>query len=82
MTEKKRVVMTGLGTLNPLGNDVPTTWENAINGKNGIDEVTRIDVSEFPAKLAGELKDFNIDDHIPKKDARKMDRFTQYAIVA
>lgn len=74
--------MTGLGTLNPLGNDVPTTWNNAINGVNGIDEITRIDVSEFPAKLAGELKDFNIENHIAKKDSRKMDRFTQYAIVA
>ena len=67
MTEKKRVVMTGLGTLNPLGNDVPTTWKNAINGENGIDEVTRIDVSEFPAKLSGELKDFDIENHITKK---------------
>ncbi|EKU48076.1 beta-ketoacyl-ACP synthase II [Staphylococcus massiliensis] len=82
MSKKQRVVITGLGALSPLGNDVKTTWDNALKGVNGIDEVTRIDMSKFNVNLAGELKDFDIHDHIEKKDARKMARFTQYAVVA
>ncbi|TDM12499.1 beta-ketoacyl-ACP synthase II [Macrococcus lamae] len=79
---KKRVVITGIGALSPLGNDARTTFNNAIDGVNGIDYITRIDTTDYGVKIAGELKDFNIEDYIPKKDARKMDRFTQYAIVA
>ncbi|KAA1042584.1 beta-ketoacyl-ACP synthase II [Macrococcus equipercicus] len=79
---KKRVVITGIGALSPLGNDARTTFNNAIDGVNGIDYITRIDTTDYAVKIAGELKDFNIEDHIPKKDARKMDRFTQYAMVA
>lgn len=80
--EKKRVVVTGLGALTPIGNDVQTTWENAIKGKSGVGPLTRVDAEQYPAKVAAELKDFNIEQYMDKKDARKMDRFTQYAVVA
>ncbi|WP_340640462.1 beta-ketoacyl-ACP synthase II [Bacillus atrophaeus] len=79
---KKRVVVTGLGTLSPLGNDVETSWNNAINGVSGIGPITRVDSEEYPAKVAAELKDFNVEDYMDRKEARKMDRFTQYAVVA
>lgn len=82
MSKEQRVVITGVGALSPLGNDAKTTWDNALKGVNGIDEITRLDVSDFNINLAGELKDFNIEDHIEKKEARRMDRFTQYAVVA
>lgn len=82
MTENKRVVITGMGALSPIGNDAQTNWENALKGVNGIDIITRVDTEEYNVHLAGELKDFNIEDHISKKDARRMDRFTQYAVVA
>lgn len=82
MTENKRVVITGMGALSPIGNDAQTNWENALKGVNGIDTITRVDTEEYNVHLVGELKDFNIEDHISKKDARRMDRFTQYAVVA
>ncbi|KIL50190.1 3-oxoacyl-ACP synthase [Jeotgalibacillus alimentarius] len=79
---KRRVVVTGLGMVSPVGNDVHTSWESIINGKSGIGELTRLNQEEFPARAVAELKDFNIEDHIERKEARKMDRFTHYAIVA
>lgn len=79
---RKRVVITGLGALSPLGNDVKTSWNNAVNGVSGVGPITRVDADEYPAKVAAELKDFNIEDYMDKKEARKMDRFTQYAVVA
>ncbi|MGR3206017.1 beta-ketoacyl-ACP synthase II [Bacillus glycinifermentans] len=79
---RKRVVITGLGALSPLGNDVKTSWNNAVNGVSGVGPITRVDANEYPAKVAAELKDFNIEDYMDKKEARKMDRFTQYAVVA
>lgn len=82
MTKKQRVVVTGLGALSPIGNDVPTMWDNALKGVNGIDKITRIDTEPYNIHIGGELKDFNIEDHIPKKETRKMSRFTQYAVVA
>ncbi|REH79567.1 beta-ketoacyl-ACP synthase II [Staphylococcus felis] len=82
MTKKQRVVVTGLGALSPIGNDVPTMWNNALNGVNGIDSITRIDTDPYQVHIAGELKNFDIESYIPKKEARKMARFTQYAVVA
>lgn len=79
---KKRVVVTGLGALSPLGNDAETSWKNAIGGVSGIGPITRVESDEYPAKVAAELKDFNIENYMDKKEARKMDRFTQYAVVA
>jgi len=80
--EKKRVVVTGLGALTPIGNDVQTSWENAKNGISGIGPLTRVQIEGLPAKVAAELKDFDPENFIDKKEARRMDRFTQYALAA
>ena len=82
MNKNNRVVITGIGALSPIGNDAKTTWDNALKGVNGIDKITRIDTDDYNVHLAGELKDFNIEDHIDRKEAHRMDRFTQYAVVA
>lgn len=82
MSKEQRVVITGIGALSPLGNDAKTSWDNALKGVSGIDNITRVDTTDYSVHLAGELKDFNIEDHIDKKEARRMDRFTQYAVVA
>ncbi|MCM3071538.1 beta-ketoacyl-ACP synthase II [Staphylococcus equorum] len=82
MTKEQRVVITGIGALSPLGNDAKTSWNNALNGVSGIDTITRVDTTDYNVHLASELNDFNIEDHMPKKEARRMDRFTQYAVVA
>ena len=79
---KRRVVVTGLGAITPLGNDVDTTWKNLIAGKNGVGPLTRVNADDFPAKVAGEVKDFDPTLFIDKKDAKRMDRFTQYAVAA
>lgn len=78
----RRVVITGLGAVTPVGNDVATMWESLINGKSGIDIATQVDVEQFPAKVAAELKNFEPEKYIDKKDLRRMDPFTQYAVVA
>lgn len=79
---KKRVVVTGLGAVTPIGLNVNEAWENAIKGVSGVGELTRVDSEKFPAKVAAEIKDFNAEDFMDKKEARRMDRFTQYAIAA
>ncbi|CAM3038825.1 beta-ketoacyl-ACP synthase II [Sporolactobacillus spathodeae] len=79
---KRRVVVTGLGAVTPLGNDVKTTWANAIAGKSGIGAVTRVNPDDFRAKVAGEVKDFNPTDFIDHKEALRMDRFAQFAVAA
>lgn len=78
----RRVVVTGIGALSPLGNDAHTTWENVLAGKSGIGPLTRLNADDFSAKVAGELKDFDIEKYVDRKEARKMDRFTHYAIAA
>ncbi|MFZ4784689.1 MAG: beta-ketoacyl-ACP synthase II [Flavobacteriales bacterium] len=80
--ELKRVVITGLGALTPLGNTVNDYWQNLISGVSGANLITRFDASKFKTKFACELKGFNVEDHIERKDARKMDPYTQYALVA
>jgi 3-oxoacyl-[acyl-carrier-protein] synthase II len=80
--EKRRVVVTGVGAVTPLGNDVETTWKNIIEGKTGIGPLTRVNADEYSAKVSAELKDFNPEAFMEKTDARKMDRFTQYAVAA
>ena len=82
MMEKRRVVVTGIGAVTPLGNDAGTTWNNIIEGVSGIGPVTRLNADDFPAKVAAEVKEFNVENFIDKKDARKMDRFTHYAVAA
>ncbi|WP_108670057.1 beta-ketoacyl-ACP synthase II [Peribacillus acanthi] len=79
---KRRVVVTGLGAVTPVGNDVSTAWENILQGKTGIGPLTRLNADEYPAKVAAEVKGFNIEEYVDKKEARKMDRFTHYAVAA
>ena len=80
--ELKRVVVTGLGALTPIGNNVNEYWEGLVNGVSGAAPITYFDVSKFKTRFACELKNFNVTDFINRKEARKMDRFTQYAMVA
>ncbi len=80
--DKKRVVVTGIGAVTPLGNNVETTWENIVAGKSGVGPLTRLNADDYPAKVAAELKDFDPESYVERKEARKMDRFTQYAVAA
>ena len=79
--ELKRVVVTGLGALTPIGNSVEEYWEGLVNGVSGAAPITYFDASKFKTRFACELKGFNVTDHLDRKEARKMDRFTQYAMV-
>lgn len=79
---KKRVVVTGLGVISPVGSGKEKFWENLIAGNSGIGPITKFDASEMPTRIAGEVKDFNVLDFIDKKEARRMDLFTQYAVSA
>jgi 3-oxoacyl-[acyl-carrier-protein] synthase II len=78
----KRVVVTGIGALTPIGNTAPAYWEGLINGVSGADFITNFDASKFKTRFACELKGFNPEDFLEKKEARKLDRFAQVAIVA
>ncbi|MGG5253279.1 beta-ketoacyl-ACP synthase II [Neobacillus sp. SM06] len=80
--EKRRVVVTGVGAITPLGNNVESTWQNIIDGKSGIGPLTRVNADEYPAKVAAQINDFNPEEFMDRKDARKMDRFTQYAVAS
>lgn len=79
---KKRVVITGIGTINPIGNNVDVTWDGISQGKSGIGRITRFDPEGFPTQIAGEVKNFEPLDFIHKKEVKKMDIFIQYAIGA
>ena len=78
----RRVVVTGLGALTPIGNTLPEFWEGLVSGKSGAAPITYFDPAEFKTKFACELKNFNVLDFMDRKEARKQDRFTQYALVA
>ncbi|WP_342508969.1 beta-ketoacyl-ACP synthase II [Sporosarcina sp. FSL K6-2383] len=80
--EKRRVVITGIGAISPVGNSAEESWESVLAGKSGVGPLTRLDSEQFPVKVAAEVKDFDIEEYIPRKDARKMDRFTHYALAA
>ena len=80
--EKRRVVITGMGTVNPTGNTVAESWEAVKAGKCGIGPITRYDTANQKVKLAGEVKDLDVDGLLGKRDAKKMDRFTQFALIA
>ncbi len=79
---KKRVVITGMGTVTPLANDVKKTWESLLAGKSGIANIAAYDASELPVRFCGEVKNFTTDGVIEPKEARKIDPFIQYALVA
>ena len=78
----RRVVVTGLGMVCPIGNDVKTSWENALEGKNGIGPITRFDASGMGCQIAGEVKDFNVEEYLPAKEARRYDRYVHYGVAA
>lgn len=77
-----RVVVTGMGALTPLGLDIATTWEGLVNGKSGIDYITNFDASSMETRFAGEVKGFEPTEYIGRKEARRMDRFSQLAVAA
>src|ERR1043166_1582954 len=79
---ERRVVITGIGIITPLGNDLNVFWQNLLAGKSGIGPVTRFDATNFDSKIGGEVKDFNAEGFMPAKETRRTDRFTQYAIGA
>ncbi|MCD6386426.1 beta-ketoacyl-ACP synthase II [Candidatus Sumerlaeota bacterium] len=79
---KRRVVITGLGAVTPIGNNVKDYWENLIAGKSGITRITKFDASEFSVQIAGEVKNFNPADHLEKRELRKIEDFVVYGIVA
>jgi 3-oxoacyl-[acyl-carrier-protein] synthase II len=80
--ELKRVVVTGLGAITPIGNTVSEYWEGLINGKSGAAPIKQYDASKFKTQFACEIKNFNVEDHIDRKEARKLDQFSQYAMVS
>jgi len=79
---KRRVVVTGMGTITPVGNDVATTWRSLIEGKSGTAPITKFDASNFPVKFAAEVKGFNPLDFMDRKEAKRADQYTQYAVAA
>ena len=79
---RRRVVITGLGLISPVGNTVAEGWANLVAGRSGIDHITRFDASTFACRFAGEVKGFNVEDYIPGKEARHMDRFIHYGMAA
>ena len=78
----RRVVITGLGVITPIGNNVEEFWKGLVEGKCGIDEITHFDTTEFKVKLAGEVKNFNIEEHFERREAKRLDRYSHLALVA
>ncbi len=79
---KRRVVVTGLGIVSPVGNTIPEAWDNLIAGRSGITRITRFDPTPFASQIAGEVKGFQIEDYLSAKEARRMDVFIQYGMAA
>ncbi|GFR37768.1 3-oxoacyl-[acyl-carrier-protein] synthase 2 [Insulibacter thermoxylanivorax] len=79
---KHRVVVTGMGAITPLGSDLDILWTNLVQGKSGVSTITSFDASELPTRIAAEVKDFDPEDYIDRKEARRMDRFVQFAVAA
>ena len=78
----KRVVVTGMGAITPIGNNVKEFWKGIKEGKCGIDDITLFDTTEYKVKVAGEVKNYNPEDYLDKKSARRLDRFSQFAVIA
>jgi 3-oxoacyl-[acyl-carrier-protein] synthase II len=79
---KRRVVVTGMGVITPVGNDVATTWQSLIAGKSGTAPITKFDATKFPVRFAAEVKGFNPLDYMDRKEAKRADQYTQYAVAA
>jgi 3-oxoacyl-[acyl-carrier-protein] synthase II len=82
LMRERRVVVTGLGAVTPIGNNIQSYWKGLINGKNGIDYITKFDTEQFGTKFGAEVKEFDVSQYINPKEARRMDVFTQYGMVA
>jgi len=79
---KRRVVITGLGIVSPVGSTVVSAWDAILRGESGIGPITRFDVSAFPVRFGGQVKDFDLDQYITSKEARRMDDFMHYGVAA
>ncbi|SEQ95999.1 3-oxoacyl-[acyl-carrier-protein] synthase II [Nitrosomonas sp. Nm51] len=79
---KRRVVVTGMGIISPVGNTVSTAWKNIVTGKSGIGRITRFDASVFSSQIAGQIENFDVSEYLPVKEARRMDVFIHYGIAA
>lgn len=79
---RRRVVITGLGIISPVGNDIATAWDNIVNGKSGIGAITKFDASTFSTRFAGEVRDFDLERYLSAKEARHMDTFIHYGLAA
>src|SRR6476659_3744174 len=79
---KRRVVVTGMGVITPVGNDVATTWRSLIEGKSGTAPITKFDASKFPVRFAAEVKGFDPLQYMDRKEAKRADQYTQYAVAA
>ncbi|MCA3151120.1 MAG: beta-ketoacyl-ACP synthase II, partial [Rhodocyclaceae bacterium] len=79
---RRRVVVTGLGVISPVGNSIPEAWDNLVAGRTGIADVTRFDTTGFSCRFAGEVKGFDVEQYMPAKEARHMDTFIHYGMAA
>ncbi|WP_027414564.1 beta-ketoacyl-ACP synthase II [Aneurinibacillus terranovensis] len=79
---KNRVVVTGMGAVTPIGNNAADFWEGLLNGKSGVDYITAFDTADYPTKIAAEVKNFNPEDYLERKDVKRTDRFVQFAVAA
>ncbi|MDD4077808.1 MAG: beta-ketoacyl synthase N-terminal-like domain-containing protein, partial [Bacilli bacterium] len=79
---KRRVVVTGMGAVTPVGNTVTETWEAILAGKNGIDYITQFDVSQMKVKIAGEVKNLDVDNYLDPRESRRLDRVAIFALIA
>lgn len=79
---KRRVVITGLGAVTPVGNSVASSWDAVVNGRSGIGPITEFDCSQLTTRIAGEVRDFNVEEYIPAKEARRCDKFIHYGMAA
>jgi len=78
----ERVVITGMGVVSPIGNNIRTFWNNLIKGESGISSIDTFDITDHKAKIAGIVRDFDADKVLGKKEARRLDRFSQFALAA
>ena len=79
---RRRVVVSGMGMLSPLGTDVPSSWQGILAGQSGIGLIEHTDLSAFTTRIGGSVKGFNVEDYLSAKDARKIDLFIQYGLAA
>jgi len=82
MNDKRRVAVTGLGVISPVGNTVARAWENLLAGRSGVSRITRFDPQAYRSQIAGEVRDFHVTDFIPAKEVRRMDAFIHYGVAA